>query len=70
MDRYFTRKTAAIVCSRIAEIFMIEGNLEQAAEYFDKAISADGNNADILEARNRFLHQALAKMMKDTEQGG
>lgn len=70
VDRYFTRKTAAIVYSRIAEIYMIEGNIELAAEYFDKAISADGNNVDILEARNRFLHQALARMMQDTEQGG
>ncbi|MCR5446019.1 MAG: glycosyltransferase [Schwartzia sp.] len=70
VDRYFTRKTAAIIYSRIAEIYMIEGNIELAAEYFDKAISADGNNADILAARNRFLHQALARMMQDTEQGG
>jgi len=67
VDRYFTKKTAAIVYSRLGELFMMENNMEEAAAYFDKALSCDDKNQSILEARNRFLHQAVEKLMKESE---
>lgn len=67
VDRYFTKKTAAIVYSRLGELFMTENNMEEAAAYFDKALSCDDKNQSILEARNRFLHQAVEQLMKESE---
>ena len=67
VDRYFTKKTAAIVYSRLGELFMMENNMEEAAAYFDKALSCDDKNQSILEARNRFLHQAVEQLMKESE---
>lgn len=66
VDRYFTKKTAAIVYSRLGELFMMENNMEEAAAYFDKALSCDDKNQSILEARNRFLHQAVEQLMKES----
>jgi hypothetical protein len=41
--------------------------MEEAAAYFDKALSCDDKNQSILEARNRFLHQAVEQLMKESE---